>query len=130
LQNCSNLPAGELDDGEVVVGVVGAAPPPAVAPPVAGAAAPPCAVLGFGGVVVVCAGVVVAAVVVVVVVVSVVVVLAVGSTFGVFASPGTVSVGVVGSGSAAFLLPPPQAARTGARAIRAAAVASPWRLMV
>jgi hypothetical protein len=39
---------------------------------------------------------------------------------GVFASPGTVSVGVVGSGSAAFLLPPPQAARNGARAVRAA----------
>jgi hypothetical protein len=44
---------------------------------------------------------------------------------GVFASPGTVSVGAVGSGSAAFLLPPPQATRNGARAVRAATERTP-----
>jgi hypothetical protein len=128
LQNCSNLPAGELGDGDVcVVGAVGLAPPPGVAPPVAGAAAPPWGVLGFGAVVVVCVGVVLVAVVVVVV--SVVVVFAVLSTVGVFASPGTVSVGVFGSGSAALLLPPPQAASSGASTVSAAAVASRWRRM-
>jgi hypothetical protein len=114
-QNCSNLPAGELGDGEVVV------VPPVVglAPPVWGGAAPPCGVLGLACVVVVGAGVVVVAVdvEVSVVVVGVVDVL---STFGVFASPGTVSLGVVGSGSAALLLlpPPPQAAKNGTSAIR------------
>jgi hypothetical protein len=41
-------------------------------------------------------------------------------TVGVFESPGTVSVGAAGSGSAAFLLPPPHAARNGASAVRAA----------
>jgi hypothetical protein len=89
-----------------------------VAPPVCGGDAPPAGVEGF-------AWVVVAGAVVVVVlkfepetllpVVAVVFVIV-----GVFASPGTVSVGVVGSGSAAFLLPPPQAARNGASAVRAA----------
>jgi hypothetical protein len=45
---------------------------------------------------------------------------------GVFESPGTVSVGaVVGSGSAAFLLPPPHAARNGASAVRAATDRAP-----
>jgi hypothetical protein len=60
-------------------------------------------------------------VVVVVVVVPVVVVsVLAGVTVGVFVSPGTVSVGVVGSGSAALLLPPPpQAVRNGTSAVRA-----------
>jgi hypothetical protein len=112
------LPAGELGDGEVVV------VPPVVglAPPVWGGAAPPCGVLGLAWVVVVGAGVVV---VDVDVEVSVVVVWLVDvlSTFGVFASPGTVSLGVVGSGSAALLLlpPPPHAVRNGTSAVRATA---------
>jgi hypothetical protein len=49
-----------------------------------------------------------------------------GVMVGVFESPGTVSVGaVVGSGSAAFLLPPPHAARNGASAVRAATDRTP-----
>jgi hypothetical protein len=87
------------------------------APPVWGAAAPPCGVDGLDVVVVVWVGVVVVADVVVVV--SVVVVCDVFVIVGVFVSPGTVKVGAVGSGSEAFLLFPPHAARNGARAARA-----------
>jgi hypothetical protein len=95
-----------------------------VAPPVCGGDAPPAGVEGFAWVVVVVgAGVVVVlkfepeTLLPVVAVVFVIV--------GVFVSPGTVSVGAVGSGSAAFLLPPPQATRNGARAVRAATERTP-----
>jgi hypothetical protein len=98
------------------------------APPVWGAAAPPWGVEGFDVVVVVWVGVVVVADVVVVVV-SVVVVCDVFVIVGVFVSPGTVRVGVVGSGSEAFWLPPPHAARNGARAVRAATSRAPRNLM-
>jgi hypothetical protein len=84
-------------------------------------------VLGFDWVVVVGAGVAAVDVVVDVDVSVVVVLVAVLSTVGVFASPGTVSVGVVGSGSEAFLLLPPQAAMNGSNAVRA--TANPARLM-
>jgi hypothetical protein len=50
-------------------------------------------------------------------------------TDGVLPWPGTVRVGAVGNGSAEFLLPPPQAARTGARTARAAIVAAARRVM-
>jgi hypothetical protein len=68
-------------------------------------------------------------VVVDVVVVSVVVVGDVFVIVGVFVSPGTVKVGVVGSGSEAFWLLPPHAARNGARAVRAATDSAPRKLM-
>jgi hypothetical protein len=101
-----------------------------VAPPVCGGDAPPAGVEGFAWVVVVVgAGVVVVVrfepdtLLPVVAVVFVIV--------GVFVSPGTVSVGVVGSGSAAFLLPPPpQATRNGARAVRAATERAPRAVIV
>jgi hypothetical protein len=64
------------------------------------------------------------------VVVSVVLVVERGVTVGAFDEPGTVSVGAVGTGSAALLLPPPpQAARDGASAASAAASATRWRLI-
>jgi len=117
LQNCSNFEAGEFAGGVGVVCVV----VPGVAPPVWGAAAPPWAVPGFDWVVVGTGVVVVAVLVDVVVSVVVVSVVDELSTVGVLVSPGTVSVGVVGSGSEAFLLLPPQAASTGTRAVSAAA---------
>jgi hypothetical protein len=110
------LLAGEFAGGVVSVGV-----DPGAAPPVWGGAAPPWAVPGFDWVVV-GVGVVVVAVVVEVDVLVVVVPFVELTTVGVFVSPGTVSFGVVGSGSLAFWLPPPpQAARKGTRAVSAVA---------
>jgi hypothetical protein len=111
-----------LGDGLVVV----APPVVGLAPPVEGGAAPPWAVPELDGVVVVVAGVVVAAGVVVVVDVVVDGVVVVLVTCGVFASPGTVSVGAeLGSGWDAFVLPPPpQAASKGSSPVRTAAVAT------
>jgi hypothetical protein len=118
LQNCSNFDAGEFAGGAVVVVCV----VPGVAPPVWGAAAPPWEVPGFDWVVVWAGVGAIAVLVDVVVSVAVVSVdVDVLSTVGVFVSPGTVSVGVVGSGSDAFLLLPPHAASTGRRAVSAAA---------
>jgi hypothetical protein len=112
------LLAGEFAGGAVVV-----CPLSGLAPPVCGAAAPPCAVPGFDWTVVVWVGVVAGAVVVVdvsVVVVAVVVVEL--STVGVFASPGTVSVGAVfGSDSAALLPLPPHAEMPTTAAVSSAA---------
>jgi hypothetical protein len=121
LQNCSNFDAGDPAAGAWSFCWVSGD-----APPVWGAAAPPDGVEGFDVAGVVCVGV---AVVVEVVVVSVVVVFDVLVTVGVFVSPGTVSVGVVGSGSEAFWLLPPHAARNGARAVRAATDSAPRKLM-
>jgi hypothetical protein len=79
-------------------------------------------VLGFVGAGVVAAGVGVVAVLVDVSVV-VVCVSAELSTAGALVSPGTVSAGAVfGSGWDALLLPPPQAARNGTRAIMVSTV--------
>ena len=119
MQNCSNFDAGEFAGG--LVSFCGES---GVAPPVCGACAPPWGVLGFDCVVV-CGVVVVAVEVDVSVPVAFAPLDAELSTVGVFASPGTVSVGaVVGSGSEAFLLLPPQAARNGTRAVRVSAKTS------
>ena len=71
--------------------------------------------LGFGWAVVVWVGVVAVDVDVLVVVVWVLVL----TTLGGFALPGTVSVGVVGSGWEALSLPPPQAAMNGTSPVSA-----------
>ena len=120
MQNSSNLLAGLFDGGAVSFCWESG-----VAPPVEGGAAPPCGVLGFDWVGV-AAGVVVVAVAVEVVVSVVDVPVSVElSTFGVFASPGTVRVGaVLGNGSEALLLPPPHAEMNGTTAVIKAAARS------